>query len=92
VDLDQGKQEETSPSGSTESSNGTNSSESVEHILFHWQGLNFLMKEVMEQHVDLASKADQIEEKARLLQKPPDTLVIRNRAYCSITAPCTVCR
>jgi hypothetical protein len=47
---------------------------------------------VMEQHVDLASKADQIEEKAQLLQKPPDTLVIRNRAYCSITAPCTVCR
>jgi hypothetical protein len=44
-----------------------------------------------ERHVDLASKANQIEEKARLLQKPPDTLVIHNRAYCSITAPCTVC-
>jgi hypothetical protein len=42
---EQGEQEETSPSGSTESSNGTNSSESVEDVLFHWQDLNFLMKE-----------------------------------------------
>jgi hypothetical protein len=45
ANLEQGEQEETSPSGSTESSNGTNSSESVDRILFHWQGLNFLMKE-----------------------------------------------
>jgi Reverse transcriptase (RNA-dependent DNA polymerase) len=45
ADPEQGEQEETSPSGLTESSNGTNSSESVEDISFHWQGLNFLMKE-----------------------------------------------
>jgi Reverse transcriptase (RNA-dependent DNA polymerase) len=45
ADPEQGEQEENSPSGSTESSNGTNSSESVESVLFHWQGLNFLMKE-----------------------------------------------
>jgi hypothetical protein len=45
ADPEQGEQEETSPSGSTEPSNGTNSSESVDRILFYWQGLNFLMKE-----------------------------------------------
>jgi hypothetical protein len=47
------------PSGPTESSNGTNSSESVEDILFHWQGLNFLMKEGGVRYLNyLLAKAD----------------------------------
>jgi hypothetical protein len=59
ADPEQGEQEETSPSGSTESSNGTNSSESVEEVLFHWQGLNFLMKEGGVHYLNyLLAKAD----------------------------------
>jgi Reverse transcriptase (RNA-dependent DNA polymerase) len=59
ADPEQGEQEETSPSGSTESSNGTNSSESVDRILFHWQGLNFLMKEGGVRYLNyLLAKAD----------------------------------
>jgi Reverse transcriptase (RNA-dependent DNA polymerase) len=42
---EQGADEENAPSGPTESSHGMGSSEDVEDILFHWQGLNFLMKE-----------------------------------------------
>jgi Reverse transcriptase (RNA-dependent DNA polymerase) len=59
ADPKQGEQEETSPSGLTESSNGTNSSESVDRILFHWQGLNFLMKEGGVHYLNyLLAKAD----------------------------------
>jgi hypothetical protein len=59
ADPEQGEQEENSPSGSTESSNGTNSSESVEDVLFHWQGLNFLMKEGGVRYLNyLLAKAD----------------------------------
>jgi Reverse transcriptase (RNA-dependent DNA polymerase) len=59
ADPEQGEEEETSPSGSTELSNGTNSSESVEEILFHWQGLNFLVKEGGVHYLNyLLAKAD----------------------------------
>jgi hypothetical protein len=45
ADPEQGADEENVPSGPTESSHGPGSSEDVEDVLFHWQGLNFLMKE-----------------------------------------------
>jgi Reverse transcriptase (RNA-dependent DNA polymerase) len=76
ADPEQGEQEKTLPSGSTESSNGTDSSESVDRILFHWQGLNFLMKEGGVHYLNyLLAKADTPNSEL------PDVLKVREWSY-----------